>query len=657
MKTVSRSFVWYTIVFLMVLTFIPANLALAATVSLNSPSDGQAFTLGDTVSLSASATGVEYVKFYVGSENPGGRIYESGETYTTSWSSSGKKARDYTITAVGYSSGKEVARAQINIIIKASIIPVTRISLNKTSLTMKVGETATLVARVSPSDATNKSINWSSDRKAVATVDDYGNVIAVGAGPATITAMAADGSNKYAQCTVTVNEATVPVTSISLNKTSLTLTEKGATETLVATVYPPNATNKSIKWSSDRKAVATVSDSGVVTPVKAGTANITAMAADGSKKFAKCAVTVNPATPTTIQKYIKLSPSTIAPGGTIYISGSGLPVKENLIVWLDKNGDGIYQSTEPCDNTKTDYTGYFKDLKLVIPSNLSTGKYNIFVSMASGNILIITKNIIEVKTNSSMKATTVGQKQGDVPALKAPSSFRALAIGKQVDLRWKGVKGVNQYYIYRCLDSDRQWSKIATVTNQTTYSDNGVQPGTKYWYAVAAVNGSTVGNWSKSVLVLTKPKLPDVAEPDPSKAFKSMIVTYKGPFDRTDYAQEVYFKDKDTALKFADSLYPSKKENRLVLAGNIILGSAFPALGIATEIGWQLGNEQQEDLINKIKETAYQNNGKVYFFLKKSVVGRSVDTEFSVKAWDEKTLYYSEDPYRTYIITDVSYLY
>ena len=85
--------------------------------------------------------------------------------------------------------------------------------------------------------------------------------------------------------------STVAVTSVSLDKTTATLTAGGSTETLTATVAPDNATDKAVTWTSSNESVATVAN-GVVTPVAAGTATITAKAGD---KTATCAVTVNAA--------------------------------------------------------------------------------------------------------------------------------------------------------------------------------------------------------------------------------------------------------------------------------------------------------------------------------------------------------------------------
>lgn len=80
----------------------------------------------------------------------------------------------------------------------------TGISLNKTSLTLKVGRSETLIATVTPDNATNKNVTWSSSNNEVATVDNNGNVIAKSVGTATITATTTDGTNLEAECIVTV---------------------------------------------------------------------------------------------------------------------------------------------------------------------------------------------------------------------------------------------------------------------------------------------------------------------------------------------------------------------------------------------------------------------------------------------------------------------
>lgn len=169
-------------------------------------------------------------------------------------------------------------------------VPVTGVSLNTSTLNLIEGGTDTLTATVEPNNATNRNVTWSSDNPSVATVNN-GVVSAVSEGTATITVTAQGDSTKSASCTVTVTAAAVPVTGVTLNKTSTSL-YVGDTETLTATVAPDNATNKAVTWTSSDSTVATVDQNGVVTALARGTAVITATAADGNYT-ATCTVTVS----------------------------------------------------------------------------------------------------------------------------------------------------------------------------------------------------------------------------------------------------------------------------------------------------------------------------------------------------------------------------
>lgn len=168
-------------------------------------------------------------------------------------------------------------------------IPVTGVTLSETELELTIGDTGTLTATVAPEDADDKTVSWSSSDESVATVDQNGEVTAVGAGEATITVTTTDGS-KTADCKVTVTAAPVAVTGVELNKTSMEL-NVGDSETLTATVAPTDATNKAVTWKSSKESVATVDQNGKVTAVAAGEATITVTTTDGSKT-AECKVTV-----------------------------------------------------------------------------------------------------------------------------------------------------------------------------------------------------------------------------------------------------------------------------------------------------------------------------------------------------------------------------
>ena len=168
------------------------------------------------------------------------------------------------------------------------IYKVTKVELDKTSLELTEGGTARLTATILPDNATNKNVTWSTSDASIATVTD-GVVTAVAPGTATITVTTEDGG-KTATCAVTVAAATVPVTGVTLNKTSTSL-YVGDTETLTATVAPDNATDRAVNWTSSNPSVATV-ENGVVTAVGAGTATITVTTQDNDYT-ASCTVTVS----------------------------------------------------------------------------------------------------------------------------------------------------------------------------------------------------------------------------------------------------------------------------------------------------------------------------------------------------------------------------
>lgn len=170
--------------------------------------------------------------------------------------------------------------------------PVSKVTLNRKSLSLKTGQKSTLKVTVSPKKASNKKVSYKSSNSKVATVSKKGVIRAVSAGTTKITVTAADGSGKKASCTVRVSErteSTVPVASIRLNKTQLNL-KQGGEERLTATVNPSNATDKTIRWASSNQEVARVSDNGTVRAVAEGTATITAFAHNNVR--AVCNITV-----------------------------------------------------------------------------------------------------------------------------------------------------------------------------------------------------------------------------------------------------------------------------------------------------------------------------------------------------------------------------
>lgn len=159
--------------------------------------------------------------------------------------------------------------------ISAPTVAPTSITLSKAALQLNVGDRETLVASISPHNATNKKVEWSSSNKNIVSVDTHGNVRAIGPGKATITARTAVGGR-----VATINVSVIaPVTGVSIkgyNKISLANIQK-----LTAIVSPSNASNKKVIWISSNPEVATVDSTGMITGIKEGEAIITVKAEDG----------------------------------------------------------------------------------------------------------------------------------------------------------------------------------------------------------------------------------------------------------------------------------------------------------------------------------------------------------------------------------------
>lgn len=172
------------------------------------------------------------------------------------------------------------------------LVPVEKIKLDS-EMTVTTSGLHELEYTIEPANASIQDLEWESTDAAVAKVQySSGRYVlyAYKNGTTTITATATDGSGVTASCEVTVN-INYPVQGISLNHDAKTFTKAGETLQLTATIYPDSATNKTVTWKSSDKTVATVDESGLVTAVGNGTANITATTEDGNYT-ATCKVTV-----------------------------------------------------------------------------------------------------------------------------------------------------------------------------------------------------------------------------------------------------------------------------------------------------------------------------------------------------------------------------
>lgn len=162
---------------------------------------------------------------------------------------------------------------------------VKNIKLNKTLITGRKGTKVTLKAKVTPTKADNRIVKWQSSNKKIATVNKKGVVTVKGKGCAVIKCTSGDGSGVYSKCVV---KNSSKAKSIKLNKKSAKISA-GLGLKLKATV---KGNCKEVLWKSSNNKVATVTDSGIVKGIENGKAVISAQTMVGSKKVAKCTVTV-----------------------------------------------------------------------------------------------------------------------------------------------------------------------------------------------------------------------------------------------------------------------------------------------------------------------------------------------------------------------------
>ena len=165
---------------------------------------------------------------------------------------------------------------------------------------------------------------------------------------------------------------TVPVTGVTLDQATLSLTE-GSTVTLVATVAPDDATDKSVTWASDDETIATVDNEGKVTAVAAGTATITVTTVDGAKT-ATCAVTVTA-------------------GGGATVAVTGVMLDQTTLELLGGSMAPLVATVQPADATNKDVTWSSDDEAVATVDNAG-----IVTALAAGTATITATTVDGAKT-------------------------------------------------------------------------------------------------------------------------------------------------------------------------------------------------------------------------------------------------------------------
>ena len=351
-------------------------------------------------------------------------------------------------------------------------ILVNGVSLNYSSLNMtQGGPTVTLVATVTPANATNKAVTWQSSNPAVATVSS-GVVTPVGAGTAVITVLTVDGSFS-ATCVVNVIPVQTAVTSVSLSQSNLTM-PIGGSATLTATVNPANASNKAVMWSSSNPGVAEVNSAGLVTAISAGNAVIIVTTVDGGKT-ATCAIAVSyPAV--TVSPGASSSP--VGQQISIILSSTGITNPEYQL-WVQSSQDGTWSNL-----------GEYNSINVYSITRNVPGTYNLMAfakSQGADFSSAVTSASVAVTFTKplAVSALTVSGPNGNQPV-----GTNATFVASATDV---GGTPVYQFWVH----DQTGWKAVRDYSTNNSFTLSNMQKGS-YTVAVYALDQSDVasGNWS-----------------------------------------------------------------------------------------------------------------------------------------------------------------
>ncbi len=352
----------------------------------------------------------------------------NGVSYTNIWSST-MPARVNGGYNIYYKATSSASHLEVNGT-NGTTIPVTGVTLTPATGTVNVGTTLQLTANVAPTTATNKSVTWSSSNTAMATVSATGLVTGVAAGTATITATTVDGGFK-ATSAITVTNIPVSVTGVSLTPTTANVSI-GTTVQLTPTVAPANATNKSVTWSSSSSAIGTVSTSGLVTCLAAGTTTITVTTVDGGFK-ATCVITV--VIPTLV---VTPASATLHVGDTIQLNANQAVTwasSTTAIVTVSPSGLAIAKAAGSATITATTIDGAKTATCTITVTTLSVSVTGVSITPATASVNVGTTaqlNAIVAPTNATIKTVTWSSSNTAIATVSTTGLVTGVATGSVI---------------------------------------------------------------------------------------------------------------------------------------------------------------------------------------------------------------------------------
>ena len=339
-----------------------------------------------------------------------GLVWNSERTSVATVDSNGvvtAKAPGYAYINATTKDGKQKATCFVTVLEKPVTTKVTGISFKTKTPTIEVGESITVEAAVSPANATNQGVWYTSKSKAIATCNYAGVVKGVAPGTATIRAYSTE-TGKYTTLTVKVVEKSAPVaTEVSFPNLFPVLVQ-GENLQLDYDVVPANGTG--LVWNSERTSVATVDANGVVTAKAPGYAYINATTRDGKQK-ATCFVTVleKPVTTKVTGISFETKTPTIEVGESITVKAAVSPANAtNQGVWYTSKSKAI---------ATCNYAGVVKGVApgtaTIRAYSTETGKYTTLtvkvVATDTYSIGILTGTGVNVREKASTSSTSLGK--------------------------------------------------------------------------------------------------------------------------------------------------------------------------------------------------------------------------------------------------------
>ena len=314
------------------------------------------------------------------------------------------------------------------------------IEFDEDEIELKAGQTYQLKPYISPSDATNKKLKYTSSDTKVAEVSASGLVTAKSEGEAKIRAAATDGSDEYAVCYVTVT-GKAKVTGITLDRTSAEV-KRGEKLTLNVTVSPSYASNKKVVWKSANTKIATVDANGSVTAKAPGRTKITVTSAENSSYQESCTVTV--------------------------------PYKITYKLNKGKN------------NASNPSTYYGKKVTLKNPSRKGYAFAGWYTDAK------FKKKITSI-SNSAKSDYILYAKWTKVKVAKASPTSAKNSKSKQILLKYKKVSGAKGYEI--SYSTDKKFKKAVTKKNtaKTSYTISKLKKGKIYYVRIRAYKMDSTG--------------------------------------------------------------------------------------------------------------------------------------------------------------------